>query len=195
MRGYYDMLVDARRTRRGRQDEAVRHLLHARRAARRATARVHLSRRRARRHPGSGGRFFDTENRCSPSEKSSTDHRWRLPRKSGPGGWAAILRYNEHKKEIWGFEKHTTNNRMELIAAIEGLRALQEGCEVEVVTDSEYLKNGITTVDSRLEAEKLDERPGRSRSTTGSLEGTRSGSLPAQNHMVVDQGARQPRGQ
>ena len=63
----------------------------------------------------------------------------------GPGGWAAILRYNEHKKEIFGSEPHTTNNRMELRAAIEGLRILKEGCEVEVVTDSEYLKNGITT--------------------------------------------------
>jgi ribonuclease HI len=54
------------------------------------------------------------------------------------------LRYNEHKKEIWGAEPHTTNNRMELMAAIQGLRALKEGCEVEIVTDSEYLKNGIT---------------------------------------------------
>jgi ribonuclease HI len=63
----------------------------------------------------------------------------------GPGGWAAILRYNGSKKEMWGCEPHTTNNRMELRAAIEGLRALKEGCEVEVVTDSEYLKNGITT--------------------------------------------------
>ncbi len=63
----------------------------------------------------------------------------------GPGGWAAILRYNDHKKEMWGCEQHTTNNRMELRAAIEGLRALKEACEVEVVTDSEYLKNGITT--------------------------------------------------
>ena len=63
----------------------------------------------------------------------------------GPGGWAAILRYNEHRKELWGSEPQTTNNRMELRAAIEGLRALSEGCAVEVVTDSEYLKNGITT--------------------------------------------------
>jgi ribonuclease HI len=63
----------------------------------------------------------------------------------GPGGWAAILRYNEHKREMWGCELHTTNNRMELRAAIEGLSALSETCEVEVVTDSEYLKNGITT--------------------------------------------------
>jgi ribonuclease HI len=62
----------------------------------------------------------------------------------GPGGWAAILRYGDHKKEIWGGEGHTTNNRMELRAAIEGLRALKEGCEVEIVTDSEYLKNGMT---------------------------------------------------
>ena len=62
----------------------------------------------------------------------------------GPGGWGAILRYNEHKKELWGSEPHTTNNRMELRAAIEGLRALRENCAVEVVTDSEYLKNGIT---------------------------------------------------
>jgi ribonuclease HI len=62
----------------------------------------------------------------------------------GPGGWAAILRYGDHKKEISGGEPHTTNNRMELRAAIEGLRTLKEGCEVEVVTDSEYLKNGIT---------------------------------------------------
>ena len=63
----------------------------------------------------------------------------------GPGGWAAILRYNEHKKELYGSEPRTTNNRMELRAAIEGLRALKEQCEVEVVTDSEYVKNGITS--------------------------------------------------
>jgi len=63
----------------------------------------------------------------------------------GPGGWAAILRFNEHKKEIFGCEPHTTNNRMELRAAIEGLRLLKENCEVEIVTDSQYVKNGITT--------------------------------------------------
>jgi ribonuclease HI len=63
----------------------------------------------------------------------------------GPGGWAAILRYGPHHKEIFGCEPHTTNNRMELKAAIQGLRTLRERCEVEVVTDSEYLKNGITS--------------------------------------------------
>ena len=63
----------------------------------------------------------------------------------GPGGWAAILRYNGQHKELWGCAPQTTNNRMELTAAIEGLRALREPCEVEVVTDSEYVKNGITS--------------------------------------------------
>jgi ribonuclease HI len=62
----------------------------------------------------------------------------------GPGGWAYILRYKDKKKEAFGSEPHTTNNRMELTAAVEGLRALKEGCEVEITTDSEYLKNGIT---------------------------------------------------
>jgi len=62
----------------------------------------------------------------------------------GRGGWAAILVYGEHRKELFGCEPHTTNNRMELRAAIEGLRALREQCEIEVVTDSEYVKNGIT---------------------------------------------------
>ena len=62
----------------------------------------------------------------------------------GPGGWAAILRHGPSKKEVYGCESHTTNNRMELKAAIEGLRTLKEKCDVEVITDSEYVKNGIT---------------------------------------------------
>jgi ribonuclease HI len=63
----------------------------------------------------------------------------------GPGGWAYILRFGKHTREKSGSVKQTTNNRMELTAALEGLRALQEPCKVEVVTDSEYVKNGITT--------------------------------------------------
>jgi ribonuclease HI len=62
----------------------------------------------------------------------------------GPGGWAAILRYGARARELYGSSVYTTNNRMELAGAIEGLRALKEPCEVELVTDSEYLKNGIT---------------------------------------------------
>jgi len=62
----------------------------------------------------------------------------------GPGGWACILRCNGQTREFSGSEPATTNNRMELRAAIEGLRALREPCRIEVVTDSEYVKNGIT---------------------------------------------------
>jgi ribonuclease HI len=62
----------------------------------------------------------------------------------GPGGWAYILRYNSHKREAYGSEPRTTNNRMELTAAVRGLEALKETCQVTVVTDSQYLKNGIT---------------------------------------------------
>jgi len=63
----------------------------------------------------------------------------------GPGGWACILRFGKHEREIYGCARQTTNNRMELTAAIEGLRLLKERCQVEIVTDSEYVKNGITT--------------------------------------------------
>lgn len=62
----------------------------------------------------------------------------------GPGGWAAVLRYGEHCREVSGAEIATTNNRMELRAAIEALRALKEPCAVTLFTDSEYLRNGIT---------------------------------------------------
>ncbi len=62
----------------------------------------------------------------------------------GPGGWAYILRFGEHVREASGFERDTTNNRMELMAAVEGLKALKEVCEVEITTDSEYMRNGIT---------------------------------------------------
>jgi ribonuclease HI len=61
----------------------------------------------------------------------------------GPGGWACILRYGDNTKELYGSERQTTNNRMELTAAVKGLTALREPCEVEIVTDSQYMKNGI----------------------------------------------------
>lgn len=62
----------------------------------------------------------------------------------GPGGWACILRYGSEERELSGSEAQTTNNRMELTAAINGLKALREICAVELVTDSQYLKQGIT---------------------------------------------------
>ncbi|MFP4395475.1 MAG: ribonuclease HI [Anaerolineales bacterium] len=62
----------------------------------------------------------------------------------GPGGYGAVLLYQGHRKELSGGFRRTTNNRMELLAAIEGLRALQEPCRVTLYTDSNYLVNGIT---------------------------------------------------
>lgn len=57
----------------------------------------------------------------------------------GPGGWAAILQCEQHEKEVVGGADHTTNNRMELTAVIEGLKALTRRCQVTVVTDSQYV--------------------------------------------------------
>jgi len=62
----------------------------------------------------------------------------------GPGGWGAVLVYNGREKRISGGERSTTNNRMELTAAIEGLSALTEPCEVHLVSDSKYLIDGMT---------------------------------------------------
>jgi len=62
----------------------------------------------------------------------------------GPGGWGAILRFGRHEKEICGSKPETTNNQMELMAAVEALQALNRPCRVDFFTDSEYLKRGIT---------------------------------------------------
>ena len=62
----------------------------------------------------------------------------------GPGGWGAILDYNGTRKEIYGGEQETTNNRMELKAAIEALNVLKRACAVEMHVDSQYVKDGIT---------------------------------------------------
>ena len=62
----------------------------------------------------------------------------------GPGGWGAFLRAGKHEKELFGGEPETTNNRMELTAAIEGLKALKSASVVTVTTDSQYVRKGIT---------------------------------------------------
>lgn len=62
----------------------------------------------------------------------------------GPGGWGVLLRYGKTDKELWGGEKNTTNNRMELLAAIRGLEMLTRPCEVVLTTDSQYVRKGIT---------------------------------------------------
>lgn len=61
----------------------------------------------------------------------------------GPGGWGVLLRFNDQEKTLKGAEAHTTNNRMELMAAIQGLMALTRACEVELYTDSQYLRQGM----------------------------------------------------
>ncbi|SFN47531.1 ribonuclease HI [Marinobacter pelagius] len=62
----------------------------------------------------------------------------------GRGGWGVVLRYGDVKKTMHGGELHTTNNRMELMAAIRGLEALKRPCDVELYTDSQYVRKGIT---------------------------------------------------
>lgn len=62
----------------------------------------------------------------------------------GPGGWGVVLRYGDVLKTLHGGERDTTNNRMELMAAIQGLKALKRACDVELYTDSQYVRKGIT---------------------------------------------------
>ena len=62
----------------------------------------------------------------------------------GPGGWGVLMRFGDNEKELWGGEHNTTNNRMELTAAIEGLKALKRCSLVTLTTDSQYVRNGIT---------------------------------------------------
>ena len=62
----------------------------------------------------------------------------------GPGGWGALLSFGDHEKELSGGESETTNNRMELMAAIQGLAALKKACRVDLFTDSQYVRLGIT---------------------------------------------------
>lgn len=62
----------------------------------------------------------------------------------GVGGWGTLLRYGAHEKELFGGEAHTTNNRMELLAVIEGLKSVKTRCEIAVYTDSVYVQKGVT---------------------------------------------------
>ncbi len=62
----------------------------------------------------------------------------------GPGGWACILRFGSVQKELFGYDRNTTNNRMEMMAAIQGLLAFKEPCQVQITSDSQYLIDGIT---------------------------------------------------
>ncbi|MFN2381530.1 MAG: ribonuclease HI [Guyparkeria sp.] len=81
------------------------------------------------------------------STRRKTVHAWTdggCRGNPGPGGWGAVLRFGEHERDLWGADTETTNNRMELTAAIEALEALREPCEVHLTTDSQYVRQGIT---------------------------------------------------
>jgi len=82
----------------------------------------------------------------------------------GPGGWGAILAFGDHEKELKGGEAHTTNNRMELMAAISALEALKRPCLVDIHTDSQYLRNGRADQLAREGLEQVRPRAGNTRS-------------------------------
>jgi len=89
--------------------------------------------------------FFHSAQRKLENVKQVTIHTdGACEMNPGPGAWGAILEYGKHEREIKGHAMATTNNRMELQAAIEALRALKEPCEVQLHTDSEYLRDGMT---------------------------------------------------
>ena len=62
----------------------------------------------------------------------------------GPGGWGALLKFDQHEKEISGGQANTTNNRMEMMAAIKAIESINEACEIDLYTDSKYVMQGIT---------------------------------------------------
>ena len=88
----------------------------------------------------------------------------------GPGGWGAVLQFGDHERELHGGAEDTTNNRMELTAAIEALRALSEPCRVSLTTDSTYVKDGIPVAD-QLEAQWVENRRQKARQKSGPVAG------------------------
>ena len=88
-----------------------------------------------------GGTSHTESGKCEIGRARALSPLSRLPRR---GGWGGLLGYQEKERELWGGEPDTTNNRMELQAAIEGLRALSEPCRVKLTTDSQYVRKGIT---------------------------------------------------
>ena len=103
----------------------------------------------------------------------------------GPGGWACILRYRKHERILRGVEPHTTNNRMELVAAINGLRALTEMCRVTVITDSQYLQQGMTVYLVRWRSLRLVQQPRRSHCESGFVGTVGVGGRPARNEVAL----------
>ncbi len=89
----------------------------------------------------------------STSKQTNTEHKYNTVEvftdgackgNPGPGGWGALLRYGDTEKELYGYQAKSTNNQMELMAAIRGLEALTRPCKVVLTTDSQYVRQGIT---------------------------------------------------
>ncbi len=106
----------------------------------------------------------------------------------GPGGWGAILVYGGKHKELSGGEPATTNNRMELMAAIQALEALTRPCDVDLYTNSAYLKGGITQLARRLEAQWLEDSGPQARQKRRTLAKARRCDASAQDPMALGQG-------
>ena len=106
----------------------------------------------------------------------------------GPGGWAAILRYRETDKELSGFDPDTTNNRMEMTAAIVGLETLKRPCRVRLYSDSQYLRDGITKWINGWKRRGLADRRQAPGQECRSVAAPRRGCRPARR--LLDLGAR-----
>ena len=102
----------------------------------------------------------------------------------GPGGWACFLRYGKHERILRGVALRTTNNRMELEAAINGLLVLTERCSVTVITNSKYLQQGITVYPVRWQSRGW-QQPGRSHCKSGPLGTAGIGVRTARNEVAV----------
>ena len=100
----------------------------------------------------------------------------------GPGGWGVILRANGQEKELSGGEANTTNNRMELMAAIKALEALTRPCAGELYTDSSYVQKGCHGMDERMESQGL----ARTHQKSGFVVRARSAFAKAQYYLSLD---------
>ena len=110
----------------------------------------------------------------------------------GPGGWGVILQSGAHRKELCGGEPMTTNNRMELTAAIKAIEALKGPSEVELYTNSNYLRGGITELDQGLEEERLAHRRQEAGEECRALGGARQGGEPARHKLALGEGPSRP---
>ena len=108
----------------------------------------------------------------------------------GPGGWGAVLRYGAHEKELKGGEALTTNNRMELTAAIEALRSLNRSCEVILHTDSQYLRGGVTGWMDSWKTQRLAHGVQKTSQERGPLAAPGRGRRAAHDRVALGQGPR-----